>query len=330
MWFVDDRFVMLNQRGFKSDSPGTWYVLSSVDGLAWEENRFPLEVDEYDDISAGTADGGQISLLARLDGRSDAPWEFVSSADGREWTTAGPVDIPMKRYQDPGLLVRTNDGWLATRTQSWLDEMLWESTDGTHWSPAAPQLPHRALGYVFLTRFGSATLAFAEDSVTDDGTPIAAAVRRDGETAWTTSEFSLPAYSFVEQIACRTDGCVAVGMIDEQAAAWHSSDGLNWATVEIENPVGAGWPRPGAIVASDAGFVILSERTGHAWISTNGTDWRLIQTQTWDFDDPAVFPDYIGRAVTDGDLIVALGAKADGPESGDLVLWLGRFSEMPR
>jgi hypothetical protein len=328
MWLVGDRIVMLNQQGYRSQHPGRWYVLSSSDGLIWERSPFPFEVGEYDDIGASTSDGGRVSLFARVVRGSESSWELLSTVDGREWTTSGTVDLPLNRNQFTGHLVRTSDGWLVSRYQSWLDESLWESTDGKHWTLAAGQLPHRDLKGIFVTRFGSATLAFGSTSVPDEGPLITAMVRHDGETTWTTSEFRLPHFSSIERIACRSEGCVAVGMIFDQVAAWSSRDGLHWAAVDLENPLGSGYLRAGPIVASDGGFLILTQSSGHAWLSTNGTDWRTIRTQSWDFSDPSVFPDYMGWAIVNGDLVVALGAKADGPEAGDPVLWLGRLSEM--
>jgi hypothetical protein len=325
MWLLGERFVMLNRQGYKSQHP-EWYVLSSSDGLTWERTRFPFEVREYDDIGASTSEGGRISLFARVVRGSESSWELLSTADGREWTSSGTVDLPMNGRQFTADLVRTSGGWITSRNQSWLEETLWESEDGRHWTMAAEQLPHRDLDWLFVRRFGSATLAFGVTSVPDAGPLITAIVRRDGETSWTTAEFTLPQFTSIERIECRSDGCVAVGMIFDQAAAWYSGDGLAWSAVDLENPLGSDYLRAGPLVVSDAGYLILTASTGHAWFSTNGRDWRTIRTQSWDFDDPSVFPDYMGRAVASGDLVLALGAKEDGPESGEPVLWLGRFS----
>jgi hypothetical protein len=112
--------------------------------------------------------------------------------------------------------------------------------------------------------------------------------------------------------------------------AWHSHDGLTWSSVDLDLPPGNHGSQAGEPVATAEGFVIISRSIGHAWLSTNGTDWRLIRTQRVDLNDDSVFHDYIGLAVASDDLIVALGSKQDGPEAGFIDVWVGRFSEMLR
>ena len=239
--------------------------------------------------------------------------------------SSGQTDLRIDASRGASL-VRTGDGWLAA-----VRDTLWESTDGLRWTKSSEQPTVAEEAGVQMARFGSATLVFAGPYVTNaEGPRASAMVRRDGDDSWTTSAFTTPPYSAISRVACSSVGCVASGERNEQPVAWHSADGLTWSSVDLEIPPGIYGSRAGEPVATAEGFLILTVSTGHAWLSTNGTDWRLIRTQPVDLNDTSAFHDYMGPAVASDGLVVALGSKEDGPEAGIAYVWVGRFSEMLR
>lgn len=322
-WVVGDTFVILGGPA-RSGYP-VKYVLHSGDGLTWEKDPIGITIKE---IASSTVADGRLWLLARVSiGNEPSTWQLVSSGDGTAWEGSAKVNLPFSDESDNrGELVRTSGRWLAT-----LRDVIWESTDGLNWTKATEQLVGSEQAFLHLARL-DATTAVAIGAVwQEDGMGVKAMVRRDGQDSWSTRDFSMPPYSIIERVGCRTDGCVAVGALSgefEQPMAWRSTDGLHWSGVELDFPAGPYQSQVGALVVSDAGFLVLAVMTGHAWLSTNGSTWRLMRTQPVDLNDPSVFLEYMGSAAAKGDVVVALGALQDGPRQGYMGAWLGRFSEM--
>jgi hypothetical protein len=324
-WVVGDTFVILGGSGTPGYSADVRYVLRSADGLSWEKDPIGITTDEI--VSSTIADG-RIWLMARARiGNEPSSWQLVSTGDGIAWEGSDPVDLPFRVDADNrGELVRTSGRWLTT-----LGNVIWESTDGSHWTKATEQLVGSEQAFLHLAR-RDATTAVAIGAVWQaDDMGVKAMVRRDGEDSWSTREFSMPPYSIIERVGCRADGCVAVGALSgayEQPMAWRSTDGLRWSGVELDVPAGPYASQVGPLVVSDAGFLVHAIMTGHAWLSTNGSTWRLIRTQPVDLNDPAVFLEYVWSAAAKGDVVLALGALQDGPKQGYMGGWVGRFSEM--
>ena len=310
MWEIGDRFVILGGPYSRSDG-GPWtYLLISRDGVTWESVPVSRDLGE---VGATAVGDGRLWLLSRPAGsRDSAGWELVSTHDGTDWASSGQVDLRIGETPDISGLVRTGDGWVAA-----VRDTIWESSDGLRWTKASEQPTVEPVAWVHLARLGSATIVFAAPYIYDEsGARAGTMVRQDGDDSWTTSSFTMPPSSAIERVACRSDGCVAAGSRFDQPVAWGSTDGLTWSSTDLNIPVGIYRSRVGPPVATAAGFLILTVSTGHAWLSTNGTDWRLIRTQPVDLDDTAAFHDYVGFAVGSDDLVVALGEKEDGPEAG--------------
>jgi hypothetical protein len=323
MWEIGDRFVILG--GSHPGDGGRWdYLLISRDGVTWKKVAVTRDLG---DVGAAAVGDGRLWLLSRPVGSDDsAGWELVSTHDGTDWTSYGRTDLRAEDDRDLSGLVRTGVGWLAL-----IRETLWESTDGLRWTQASEQPTVTEESCAQLARLGSATLVFSGPCVTNAAGPRASAmVRRDGDDSWQTSAFTTPPYSSIGKVACSSVGCVASGERDGESVAWHSHDGLTWSSVDLDMPPGNHGSQAGEPVAAADGFVIISRSIGRAWLSTNGSDWRLIRISPVDLNDDSVFYDYIGLAVASDDLIVALGSKQDGPEALYIDVWVGRFSEMLR
>ena len=336
MWVVGDRFVILGRQELRGSTRPEWYLASSTDGIEWAATPIPFQIEE---IGTGTVDDSRLSLTARVVRSSNTSrWELLSTADGHDWTSRGVGVIAGERLPIWSM-VRAGETWIGAGLAVPYEDvavdhpgfvpvdLVWESVDGTHWTRASEQLPPGERGFTHLTRFGAATVVIGATSE-GEGRKAEAMVRRDGEDAWMSAEVPLPIDGFIQEVSCRSDGCVAAGSRrgdeDVQAMAWHSPDGLHWSFVDLEAESDFLWSQPGPLLVSDAGFLIVGLRSGGGWVSSDGSHWQNVRLQPPGDSENS---DTIQWVVAKGDLILALGTTEH--ERGFFV-WSGSLSATMR
>ena len=153
---------------------------------------------------------------------------------------------------------------------------------------------------------------------------------RDGQT-WSFHAMDPTPFTFPLALAPGAGGeVVAVGRSGSRPAAWHSSDGTAWESMDVPVLGTGGAPeRMTAVAAGGPGLVAggsagpeLAERHARFWIASDGADWRPVA------DHPAAFDDAEVRSITafDGGY-VAVGVVGDFQHPTGAVAWTSRDGE---
>ncbi len=315
-------------------------VLSSWTGLAWGApfNPFPVQTSEDVRWQASVHD------VLRWHGRWVAVGEygrvgfsceeaaFMGSEDGVSWAItsrfpSGDERIPV---MCPDFVVATPKGLLALAQQR-----LWSSTDATTWievySPSWRSLWSPVVRELFDVAGGSqGIVALATDR--DTGEQVVA-YSPDGNV-WHQVDLPAGEQPIVRDVAAYPGGFVIVGRNGQEdgkpssdhpavrpgvgrAAAWTSSDGVNWteASVQADRVQGGGMTQ--LLIGSNGLFAVgintgvdyyplglqgPGELATAAWVSVDGTSWSFAGALGTDLPPMALLR-------SDGRTMVGLGLR---------------------
>ena len=279
--------------------------------------------------------------ISELDGHTTV----VASTDWIHWTTlVSGLNAPSLEptvsmgYEDGyrSLIAYSDTRLVVVGDDAGNSAMVSVSEDGANWSKIADESPFAGSSVTAITRGKDKFVAVGAD--TRGGviwTSVDGSVwRKDASATYRDKSFSGVAatpYGYVlTGRTCTKRVAVDYGFTCEKpkAAAWISSDGLNWATAKVGlgdyGPIDAGLVR-----VAPRGLVAVGLKTGGEcewcdspefarWSSADGKSWTLRATQG---DEPAVWGPFVGNT----DRLIGEGFGDDGNpqlwETQDGVNW---------
>ncbi|MGZ8562737.1 MAG: hypothetical protein ACXWWU_03870 [Candidatus Limnocylindria bacterium] len=315
-------------------------VLSSWAGLAWGEPFQPFPVRTSVDVRSQAS----VHDVLQWHGRWVAVGEygrvgfsceeaaFMGSEDGVSWAITGRFPSGEERIpvMCPDFVVATPEGLLALAQQR-----LWSSTDATNWmevgSPSWRSLWSPDSRELFDVAAGpQGIVALGTDR---DTRQVLVAHSSDG-IVWRLVDLPAREQAIVRDVAAYPGGFVIVGRDGEvdgtpssdhpavppgvgRAAAWTSSDGVDWteASVQADRVQGGGMTQ--LLVGSNGLFAVgintsvdyyplglqgPGEFATAAWVSVDGTSWSIAGALGTDLPPMALL-------ASDGTTMVGLGLR---------------------
>lgn len=321
-------------------------VWLSSDGVAWSRVSHVERVFGGEHIQVMTnvaaTDSGPVvvgwtnAVVSETGSRRAGPAAWVS-ADGQVWTSA-QVDAPL----GDGVMLavaRGGPGLVAVGgNNSFTEPWVWTSTDGAVWTHVRDPDPNSDRGTMFDIaardgRLVAVGVSFevgrstAAAWVSEDGRSWARATDQDAfgvdaPSAWMTGVIATEGGFVAVGVSTATVGTFGIadpaGISPSQsevdAVVWLSIDGLTWTLAEGEAGVLGGEGAQGmtAVVSNDKGLVAVGfrgtggELSAAAWLSEDGTRWRLAADPAGAFQRPD--RQWMTDATLGGPGLVSIGA----------------------
>ena len=285
-------------------------------GLRWSQPNPIPERASFRDIVAWH--DGYVAVGSASGPDTDVGAAFIS-ADGATWerTTAASVfsGIPGRVMASPTRLLAFGVG---TPTAGSLEA--WSSLDGRIWRREA-SLALADAGVIGVAARGTTIVAVGMDA-----TGRATMWRSVAAGTWTKAQ-TLSPRAIVRGVVAISDGFIATGREGDpdtgsggvgvrgvgRPAAWWSSDGGVWGSLQVEGAEAAGAELDGIYPVADGYFAIGSDtttagqstRSAVLWLSTDGHAWRQLGP-----------PPHWGMAGTNSQqaVVLAYGGATANPE----------------